>query len=97
MERCGCGCPRPEASPYGVRPSPVTLPLPSKLARARSTGHPDALHPFGFSHSSLTSRGCCPVAPLDLIGTVGENGRMSDSVDCNLWSSTEHALEYLRR
>ena len=22
---------------------------------------------------------------------------MSDSVDCNLWSSTEHALEYLRR
>jgi tRNA (cmo5U34)-methyltransferase len=26
-----------------------------------------------------------------------ENGRMPDRVNCNLWSSAEHALEYLRR
>ena len=31
------------------------------------------------------------------MGAFGENDRMSDPVDCNLWSSAEHALEYLRR
>jgi tRNA (cmo5U34)-methyltransferase len=35
--------------------------------------------------------------PLDLIGLFRENGTMPDPVDCNLWSSSEHALEYLRR
>ena len=33
---------------------------------------------------------------LDLLGAFGENGRMSNPEDCNLWSSAEHALEYLR-
>lgn len=38
--------------------------------------------------------GACP---LDLIAAFRENVSMSIPVDCNLWSSAEHALEYLRR
>ena len=36
-------------------------------------------------------------AALDLMVGFGENGGMSHRDDCNLWSSAEHALEYLRR
>ena len=36
-------------------------------------------------------------AALDLIARFGENARMANPIDCNLWSSSEHALEYLRR
>jgi SAM-dependent methyltransferase len=31
------------------------------------------------------------------MAAFGENGGMSNPVDCNLWSSADHALEYLRR
>ena len=35
--------------------------------------------------------------PLDLPAGFGENGGMSNSMDSNLWSSADHALDYLRR
>jgi tRNA (cmo5U34)-methyltransferase len=31
------------------------------------------------------------------VAGISQNGKMSNPVDCNLWSSADHALEYLRR